>query len=392
MKTILLRYKVLVICTMIIGIDDVAFAQDVVPARTLHLSLKKELARAIDRGSNFLLKTQSEDGSWSDADYPAITSLVLVALQGDTEEHHAEKKAAILKKGYTYILHHVQPDGGIYKISSLMNYNTAVSILALIVADNPQYNNVIRKARRYIIKGQQDFGKKGIIDTPFDGGIGYGNRYPHSDLSNTVLALEAIYHSKHLIKDVATSSLDKLNWDAAIQFVQSCQNLPETNKQAWVSGDDINRGGFIYFPGNSKAGEMKLHDRRIALRSYGSISYAGMLSYIYAEMHHDDIRIKAVREWLQDNYTLNENPGMGHQGLFYYYYTMSKALHLAGIQYLKTSDDKKVNWAKELALKILDLQRADGSWYNDNARWWEKDPALVTAYALLTIQNIYRSL
>ena len=361
-----------------------------IPVSPPNLSLKKEIARSIDRGCDYLLSRQSADGSWSDADYPALTALALTALQSDPEEHHAAKKAKALKKGYQYLLRSSQPDGGLYCIESLMSYNTAVSVLALVAAKNPAYVKTIRRARSYLIRGQQDFGTAGELDDPLDGGVGYGDRYPHSDLSNTVLALEALYHSRHLVRDVPGA--DRLDWDAAVRFVQNCQNLPESNSQSWVSGDPANRGGFIYFPGNSKAGETILPDGRIALQSYGSISYAGLLSYIYAEMDAADPRITAVRQWLQRNYTLDENPGMGAQGLYYYYYTMSKALNLSGIRELRTQNGKPIRWAKELALKLLQLQRAEGQWRNDNARWWEKDPVLVTAYTLLSLRNLYPNL
>ena len=50
------------------------------------------------------------------------------------------------------------------------------------------------------------------------------------------------------------------------------------------------------------------------------MSYAGLLSFIYAEMDPQDSRVKAVKEWLSKHYTIDENPGMGPQGLFYYYH------------------------------------------------------------------------
>jgi len=37
-------------------------------------------------------------------------------------------------------------------------------------------------------------------------------------------------------------------------------------------------------------------------------------------------------------------------------------------------------------------QNADGSWINDNGRWWERDPALVTSYVVSTLEKIYYSL
>ena len=392
MKSIFAWNRNLLLVLLVTFLSCVLVAEDVVPSKSSNSSLKKELARSIDLGSNFLLSSQSEDGSWSQSDYPAITALALVALQGDPEEHHRDSKEAVLQKGYEYILGSVKESGAIHRIESLMNYNTAVSVLALVAANNPDYSDTIRNARRFIIGGQQDFGKQGELDNVLDGGVGYGDRYPHSDLSNTVLALEAIYYSRHLVEDTAAAKDEDLDWQAAIQFIQNCQNLPETNKQAWVSGDEANKGGFVYFPGDSKAGEMNLPDGKVALRSYGSISYAGLLSYVYADMSPKDGRVLAVLKWLGENYTLEENPGMGPQGMYYYYYTMAKTLSLVGVKELETREGKKVAWANDLTRKMLSLQRPDGSWFNDNARWWEKDPVLVTAYALLTVEALYRSL
>ena len=56
-----------------------------------------------------------------------------------------------------------------------------------------------------------------------------------------------------------------------------------------MSDDPENKGGMIYFPGKSMAGRAKGSESgRTALRSYGSISYAGMLSYAYADLANDD--------------------------------------------------------------------------------------------------------
>ena len=71
------------------------------------------------------------------------------------------------------------------------------------------------------------------------------------------------------------------------------------------------------------------------------MSYAGLLSFIYAEMEQSDPRLKAVREWLSANYSVRENPGMGAQGLYYYYHTMAKALSLSGIEEIEDKSGKK---------------------------------------------------
>ena len=101
--------------------------------------------------------------------------------------------------------------------------------------------------------------------------------------------------------------------------------------------------------------------------------------------------MKAVLEWLQKNYTLEENPGMGEQGLYYYYHTMAKALSAYGLDALPTKKGS-VKWREQLALRLINLQKRDGSWENNNGRWWEKDPALVTSYAMLTLEMIARGL
>jgi squalene-hopene/tetraprenyl-beta-curcumene cyclase len=199
----------------------------------------------------------------------------------------------------------------------------------------------------------------------------------HYDLSNTSFALEALRQTQHLADTTVVGAKD-LDWDAAVAFLQRCQNLPHYNHAGWVKGDPKNIGGFVYDPLNKKG-----------LLSYGSMSYAGLLSYIHADLKKDDPRVTAVFDWLRHNYTLEENPGMGADGLFYYYHTMSKALSAHDTGTLAMADGREVAWASDLALKLINLQQSDGSWVNASGRWWEKDPTLVTAYALRTLEIVH---
>ena len=228
-----------------------------------------------------------------------------------------------------------------------------------------------------------------------DGGISYGptgTSRQHPDLDNHLVALEALRAYQASRQGTETKDSKDLNWQAAIDFISRCQNLPATNKEKWVSGDPANKGGFIYFPGDSKAGEVTLADGRVALRSYGSMSYAGLLSFIYADVKKDDPRVVAALDWLQKNYSLEENPGMKRAGLFYYYHLMTKALAAADVKTLELPNGKKVDWASDLALKMINAQNGDGSWVNDTARWMEKDPVLVTTYCVLSLEIIFQRL
>jgi len=353
------------------------------------VSLRNEVQHAIEKGLHWLEKSQDTNGFWSTPDHPAVTALALTAYRG----WPASPEPAPVKKGYAYLMSCVQPDGGIYR-KDLPSYNTSVSLVALALAKRPEYQATILKARKFIISLQTRPDESGDTNSPFVGGIGYGKADKHPDLSNTSLALEALALSKNYMKDnnLDLPETSDLNWPAAIHFIQCCQNLPKYNSESWASDDPQNKGGFVYAPGDSKAGPTNLPPGRVALRSYGSMSYAGLLSYVYADLKPDDPRMTAVMDWLRANYTLEENPAMGTQGLFYYYHTMAKALTLYGANTLTARDGQSINWREQLALKLINLQKADGSWANENGRWWEKDPVLVTAYALIALDMIYGKL
>ncbi len=356
------------------------------------VSFRNELQHAIDRGISWLGTNQNAGGWWSTPDQPAVTALALMAHSGEPTGRFRENRPAYLDRGFEFVMSCVQPDGSIHR-TNLVTYNTSICMMALLSAQRAELNPTILRARKFLVGLQGDFGESGKVDDVFDGGIGYGSKYKHSDMGNTLQALEALYHSRTLVQDQPKADQVDLNWAAAIHFLQNCQNLPGTNTQGWVSGDAQNKGGFVYYPGHSMAGTVtNAATGRVALRSYGSISYGGLLSYIYADLKRDDPRVTAVLDWLERNYTLEENPGMGPQGLYYYFYTMAKALTAYGMGDLPTQDGRKVAWRKELGLRLLDLQQRDGSWQNTSARWWENDPALVTSYALQTLEMLYQGL
>jgi len=356
------------------------------------LSFRNEVEHSISKGLAWLQASQNSNGWWSTPDQPAVTAIALTAFKGEPKGRFKGDDIAWLNKGYGFLLGCATPEGGIHR-TNLVTYNTSIAMMALLAANKPEYDPVIRKARSFLVGLQRDFGEKGKLDDVFDGGVGYGSKYEHSDMGNTLAALEALHYSRRIVEDKNLADAKDLDWAAAIQFLQNCQNLAAYNKQKWASDDAKNKGGFVYYPGHSMAGgETNVATGRVALRSYGSISYGGMLSYIYANLKRDDPRVVAVFDWLRANYTLEENPGMGQQGLYFYLHTMTKALTAHGVDDLELKDGRRLNWRKEVAMRLLNLQRQDGSWFNDNARWWEKDPALVTSYATLSLEMIWRKL
>jgi squalene-hopene/tetraprenyl-beta-curcumene cyclase len=359
-------------------------------------SLKAETLQAITRGLDWLQHQQKPDGSFANplngaaaAEHPALTALPLIALQrGLAGGFVTAVPPETMSRGYAYLRSKAQVDGGIYG-KGLSNYNTSVCLIALLGANDPQNEPLITAARAFVA-GQQ---ATNMAKPELNGGFGYGPvgtspKRQHPDLDNTLVALEALAEYKKARPAAELAAGKDLNWQAAIDFVSRCQNLPSHNHEAWASDDPANKGGFVYYPGSSNAGEQKLPDGKIALRSYGTISYAGLLSFIYADLQKDDPRVTAAVDWLGRNYSNDENPGLGRQGLFYYYHLAVRGLGAAGVEQLTRADGTKIDWRSDLAHKVVAAQNADGSWVNDAARWMETDPVLVTSYCVMALESL----
>ncbi len=363
-----------------------------VPAMAKDRSLQLEIERAIEKGLAFLKARQDPAGFWSSPDYPALSGLVLLSFVCEPSGESKSKPPEFVQKGLNYLMSCVKPDGGIYG-KVLQNYNTCVVVTTLNAADPDKYDATIRHARSFIIGQQNFYPKQDGKMNPYEGGIGYGDDGPHSDVSNTTFALEALRATKASVYGKDITEAKELNWDAAVSFLQRCQNLPNYNAQPWVTGDPKNLGGFIYTPLADDNHAFDDLDGKKVPRSYGSMGYSGLLSYIYADLKRDDPRVTAVYNWIGRNYTVTENAALGPEGLFYYYHTLSKALSVYGSDTLPLADGNSANWRKDLALKLIDLQASDGYWVNEKSgRWWEKDPVLVTSYAVRALEMIHNTI
>ncbi len=350
------------------------------------LSLRHEAEAGIGRALAYLAAAQSENGSFND--YPGITGLALTAFARAPEKLRGTYDDGMLA-GYKYLLSNVRPDGGIYPEfePQLKAYNTSICLMALVAAHAPNFEETIINARRYIMSLQADEDDGLTLDSSTYGGIGY-NKDERSDISNMQYALEAVRASESYaptgeatavrLGETQTDAVNEdLFWEKAILFLQRCQNYKKYNDYKWSSDD----GGFVYYPGISKAG---------GATSYGGMTYAGMKSFIHAGLDPGDERVQAAYRWIRSNYTVKTNPELGEQGLFYYYNVMARALTVLGDPTLVDSSGVEHDWRGDLADKLISIQAADGSWVNENGRWWENNPVLVTAYCVLTLEELLK--
>jgi squalene-hopene/tetraprenyl-beta-curcumene cyclase len=115
------------------------------------------------------------------------------------------------------------------------------------------------------------------------------------------------------------------------------------------------------------------------------MTYSGLKSMIYAGLTQDDPRVKAAIAYIKSHYTLDENPGQGQRGLYYYYQTFAKAMALLGKPTVTDSSGKEHTWRKDLVAALAQRQTDSGSWVNRDDRFMEGDPHIVTSYGLLAL-------
>lgn len=363
------QYGFILALLLMFAVVQSSMADDHGADMSAYTELNGQVVASIDKGLEWLKGQQAEDGLF--ANHPGITALVLTAFLRHPENKYPEAEHTFIQKGIRRLVELQQPNGAIYNVEmqpALPNYNTSISVMALSSTGNPAYADVIAKAQGFL-KGLQVTDEESV----YFGGIGYGSRQDVKDLSNLNIAIQALKES---------GSDDQEVWNKAVKFLERTQNRSESNDQSW-SGND---GGFIYSPdGESKAGT----DAAGSPRSYASMTYAGLLSFIYANVDKDDERVQAAFKWIKEHFTLEENYGMGSQGLFYHYHTLAKALRLYGDNMFVDAKGVSHDWYQEFAEKMIELQKPDGFWVNEESRWMEADPRLVTAYVILALDTAY---
>ncbi len=383
---------------------------------------EKTIARAIE----FLRSRQDpETGGWSvppwataAPTFPAITALV---LNGMLMQPGIKADDAAVSAGARFVLGFVKPDGGIYD-TILPTYNTAISLSALTRINTPAARAAVGPAQEFLRRSQWGAsepvgvggagGKEAPVpvgpEHPFYGGVGYGNR-GRPDISNLAFFLQGLHDSGVPTDDPAVQR--------ALIFLQRCQMLGRAggkvvNDQPFAARS--RQGGFVYATaeddktigqGQSFAGRMEetLDDgtKVSTLASYGSATYLGFKSYVYAGLAPTDPRVQAAYDWIKRHYDLSVNTGMPpegdrkHDGYYYYLLAMGRALDAAGLTTINTMTAEGAtvprNWRADLLAQLAGLQQEDGSFKVLDDRWMEDNPVLITAYGLIAAQHALRA-
>ena len=340
---------------------------------------RAEWQSVVDQAVAALRKSQDDNGGWSTAKNIGVSGIVVKALIDCGVGPEVESTAKGLKYIESLINEKEGHIAGDNPKDGLKNYVTSVNLMALVAAKKEEkYKKVIGNAAGFLKKLQWDDGEGKNPDDEFYGGAGYDSK-SRPDLSNTQFFIDAL-------RDAGIGKDDEA-FKKVVVFVSRCQNLKsEFNTMPWAG--KINDGSFIYSAAGG--GSTKTSDEANApLTGYGSMTYAGIKSMIYAGVAKDDPRVKGALSWLRKNYTVEANPGMPPQlaarGLFYYYHTMAKTLDLLGEDEFVDDKGVKHDWRTDLFRAIEKKQTKDGTWTNPTDRWMEGDPNLVSGYVLMAL-------
>lgn len=372
---------------------------------------EKMVAKAIEW---LRTKQDAQKGAWGlpkqGPAFPAISGLV---VNGMLLQPGIDAKDPAVAKAVAYLLSQQQPDGGIYD-RLLPVYNTSIALSALAHVDTDEARAAVKRGQDFLkrsqwgaadpIPGPDGPAKVVDADHPFYGGWGYG-RHSRPDISNSIFAMQALADTGVPNDDPAVKRA--LVFMQRLQMQEKGADGKVINEQPYAKGS--HQGGFIYAPskddktlgtGDSEAETfdetLTTGETKSMMRAYGSVTYGGFKSYLYAGLKKDDPRVGAVLDFVRRNYTVTENPGINKNGMYYYYVMFSRALQASQIDAVDAADKQgKVtprNWRKDLIDQLAASQNDDGSFkvLDPDKRWMEGDAVLITAYAMVAAQSALR--
>lgn len=336
--------------------------------------------RMLEKGIQFLLAQQAEDGGWHSQQHgllkggQAYTPFVLDALL-EAQESDVHIPPDKIDRALHFIRRLCDEEGVLGRndpqILEYPNYATAYALKVLSRLNQGQDQALIRKMQTYLI-GQQFVDSWMNRQHPAYGGWGFGetNLGPgfvgHVDLSNTRKILESLRESGF--------EMEQIRKNTRI-FLDLCQHK---------GIEEVYDGGFYYSPvlmATNKAGKLSSGDSNYA-RSYATATSDGVLALLALGVSQKDKALQDARQWLLENESWDLPAGIpkdqpqdwGPTIRIYHLAVRAESYQALGI---------KGDWKNDLLLNLEVFQREDGSFANPaGARNKENDPILATTLAL----------
>lgn len=337
----------------------------------------QQVRDAVMKGLAWLATQQAPDGSWATTD--GMAGLALIAYEAAGFDY----TNSTVQRGLGYVRSFYNDTSG-KAFNSFFFYEQAISLMALLASGDPQDAARVPRMQSYLTSLQYtDPGKLNASTQVWLGGMqGSGGSPDLSTGQFYVLALQACMLQR---PEIAVPSGF---WDGILRYTMNCQNWPAVNPLPWAhntSHGSYNDGGFVY---NHYRGRTSLGDK--AMESYGSITAAGLYLYLMAGHGYQFPETAAARLWGDDEYSMQVNPRMGGRGIYYYMWTLARAMAMSPQDLVVDGAGKVRDWRSDIAAHHLAVQRADGGWPGNNVSGWrEEEPVLATIYSILALETAY---
>lgn len=375
--------------------------------------LVRRIDAALQKAGEYLLTKQADDGAWYSETYgslrrcPAMTPQVMSALLFLPQT--GERGQEAYQRATASLLRPINKEGKLDITDREWSFPvyTAASASRVIAHPKQTEGQIPLAKRRMAQRAYLAYLKQRQLleplgwekDDPAYGGWGFSIGLPRKPegkhVSVTINPLECSNLAATLFGIGALRSAAALNpneppdFKAVLTFVKRCQN--------YKSGDPrFDDGGFFFMPDfaeMNKAGVAGIdrHGKR-RLRSYGTMTADGLRALVRSGLPCDHPRVVAARRWLERHFSATENPGKFPadrrvlQNATYYYWAWSVShAFLALRQPTIETPDGPIDWSTELAERLLELQRPDGSWANRFTDAKEDDPLIATSWAASTL-------
>ncbi len=375
-RTVIIAVLALVLMAPIAGLAPTALADQTVPPDGPTVT-RLQVQDSVIKGLDWFASTQNFDGSWSGS--VGITGFVVMCFTGagyDYTNRTVQNALGHLRNFYHPV------DGSM--ADTFLNYDTAISLMALSGAGDPEDADRLPKMAKFLERLQ--FSDDSIYNKTeqwFQGG--WPNTAGIPDVSNSQFALLALTTAQLLVEDYTV--LDSV-WSNSSAFTNICQNWPDVNDLPWAHNITLpshGDGGFVY---NGYRSRTPLGEE--FFESYGSITAAGYFAYLVTGNDGRQPEVAAARAWMDFEHNMEINPKMVGKGLYYYLWTQTRALAMSPQDWVVDGAGKLHDWRAEVADLFMGLQRSNGAWPgNPQIGWREEEPEIAGIYAILSMQAAY---
>lgn len=322
-----------------------------------------ELDRAIERGARWLVARQAESGAFAPlvrADACPVALTALAAWSLETPEPVVVELGPA-RAASDYLVRRRQADGGLYDPAhGLAVYTSGVAARALRThALRTNDRELLAVANDVELYSRGRRAPESAVDAATTKTVGNGS--------------DAARAARELL-DGRRAELDEAE-RRALDFLARCNGKDGRGPQ-----------------------RLRTPDAATLAEAFG---YEDLLPYVYLEVAPDQQIARRALAALQASFTVERNPDLTQrygpagfpdaQGLYYYYLVVAKTLDVHRLATLDVQGARR-DAVRELIVRLEQLQRADGSWCNVDGRWWEDEPVLTTAYALLALKHCRRLL